>query len=179
MDKISKINLSEQNEFRLDEISKTDKYFIEEINQWKLYSKKLNKYITTFDYIDKILIIINVTTWGVSIISFANAIGAPVGIANACFTLIFSLTTRIVKKLLDITRKKKKKNDKILMLAKSKLNSIDTLISQALIDMTISHEEFITVLKEKDRYEIMKGNLENKDGESYEIIRFNSVKSKT
>ena len=65
------------------------------------------------------------------------------------------------------------------MLAKSKLNSIDTLISQALIDMTISHEEFITVLKEKDRYEIMKGNLENKDGESYEIIRFNSVKSKT
>ena len=129
MDKISKINLSEQNEFRLDEISKTDKYFIEEINQWKLYSKKLNKYITTFDYIDKILIIINVTTWGVSIISFANAIGAPVGIASACFTLIFSLTTRIVKKLLDITRKKKKKNDKIFMLAKSKLNSIDALIS--------------------------------------------------
>ena len=179
MDKISKINLSEQKKIRLDEISKIDKYFIEEINQRKLYSKKLNKYITTFDYIDKILIILNVTTGGVSIISFASAIGAPVGIVSACFTLIFSLTTGIVKKLLDITRKKKKKNDKILMLAKSKRNSIDTLISQTLIDMTISHEEFITVLKEKDRYEIMKGNLENKDGESYEIVRFNSVKSKT
>ena len=64
------------------------------------------------------------------------------------------------------------------MLAKSKLNSIDTLISQALIDMDISHEVFITILKEKDRYEKMKENLRNKNGESYEIMRFNSVKSK-
>ena len=65
------------------------------------------------------------------------------------------------------------------MLAKSKFNSIDTLISQALIDMDISHEKFITILKEKDRYEMIKENLKNKNGESYEIIRFNSVKSKT
>ena len=75
-------------------------------------------------------------------------------------------------------RKKKKKHDKILILAKSKLNSIDTLISQALIDMDISHEEFITILKEKDRYEMMKENLRNKNGESDEIMTFNSVKSK-
>ena len=65
------------------------------------------------------------------------------------------------------------------MLPKSKLNSINTLISQALIDMNISHEEFITILKEKDRYEMMKENLRNKNGESYEIMRFNSAKSKT
>ena len=57
---------------------------------------------------------------------------------------------------MNIARKKKKKHDKILMLAKSKLNSIDTLISQASIDMDISHEEFITILKDKDRYEIIK-----------------------
>ena len=64
------------------------------------------------------------------------------------------------------------------MLAKSKLNSIDT-ISQALIDMDISHEEFIAILKEKDRYEMMKDNLRNENGKSYEIMRFNSsVKSK-
>ena len=63
------------------------------------------------------------------------------------------------------------------MLAKSKLNSIDILISQALIDMEISHEEFITILKEKNRYEMMKDNLRNKNGESHEIMRFNSVKS--
>ena len=65
------------------------------------------------------------------------------------------------------------------MLAKSKLNSIDTLISQTLIDMGISHEEFIAILKEKDRYEMMKENLRNENGKSYEIIRFSSVKSKT
>ena len=64
------------------------------------------------------------------------------------------------------------------MLAKSKLNSIDTLISHALIDMDISHGEFITILIEKDRYEMMKDDLRNKNGESYEIMRFNSVKSK-
>ena len=179
MDEMNKINLSEQTKFRLDEISKIENYFIEEINQRKSYNQKLNKYITTFDYIDKILVVLSATSGGVSIISFSSVIGAPAGIATASFTLIFSPTTGIVKKLLDITRKKGKKYDEILMLAKSKLNSLDTLISQALIDMDRSHEEFITILKEKDRCEMMKENLRNKDGESYGIMRFNSVKSKT
>ena len=65
------------------------------------------------------------------------------------------------------------------MFAKSKFNSIDTLISQALTDMDISHEELTTILKEKDSYEMMKENLKNKNGESYEIIRFHSIKSNT
>ena len=143
---------------KLDEISKIENYFIEEINQRKSYTQKLNKYITAFDNIDKILVILIATSGGVSIISFTSAIGAPVGIVSASFTLIFSLTTGIVKTLLDITRKKRKNHDKILMLTKSKLNSIDPLISQALIDMDISHEEFVTILREKDRYEMMKEN---------------------
>ena len=66
----------------------------------------------------------------------------PAGIASVCFTLIFSMTGTI-KKSLNITRKKKKRHDKILMLAKSKLNSIVSLISQALNDLDISREEFI------------------------------------
>ena len=101
---------------------------------------KIKQIYTIFDQKDKILIVLSATTAG--------------------FTLIFSLTTGIVKIVLT-------------------LNSIDTLISQALINMDISHEEFITILKEKDRYEMMKDNLRNKNGESYEIMRFNSVKSKT
>ena len=125
------------------------------------------------------LVVLSATSGGVSIISFSSVIGTQAGIESASFTLIFSLTTGILKKLLDITRKKEKKHDKILMLAKSKLNSINTLISQALIDMDISHEECITILKEKDRYEMIKENLKNKDRESYEIMRYNSVKSKT
>ena len=91
----------------------------------------------------KVLIVLSAASGGVSIISFTCVFGAPVGIASASFTLIFSLTTGIIKKLLSITRNKKKKHDKIIMFAKSKLNSIETLISQALVDMEISHEEFV------------------------------------
>ena len=64
------------------------------------------------------------------------------------------------------------------MLAKSKLNSIETLVSQALIDMEISHEEFITILKEKDKYEKIKDNLRS-ENKQYEITRLTSTKSKT
>ena len=170
--------MTEQTKFRLDEISKIENYFHKEINQRKSCSKKIGKYVAAFDYIDKILIVLSATSGGVSIISFTSIIGAPVGIASASFTLIFSLTTGIIKKLLSITRNKKKKHDKILMLAKSKLNSIETLISQALIDMEISHEEFITILKEKDKYEKMKENLRS-ENEKQEIMRLSSIKSKT
>ena len=90
---------------------------------------------------------------------------------------MFSLTTGIAKKLLHITRNKKKKHDKILMLAKSKLNSIETLISQALIDLDISHEEFVTILKEKNKYEKMEENLTS-ENEEYKIMRLSSIKSK-
>ena len=158
---IDKTNLSEQTKFRLSEIIGIENYFHQEINQRKSCSKKLNKYVTAFDYIDKILIVLSATSSGVSIISFTSIVGAPVGIASAGFTLIFSLTTEIVKKLLNIRRNKKKKHDKILMLAKSKLNSNETLISQALIDMEISHEEIITY--EKMKYEKMKDNLQSEN----------------
>ena len=105
MNKINKINLSEQTKFRLSEIIRTENYFHQKINQRKSYSKKFSNYITTFDYIDKMLIVLSATTGGVSIISFASIVGAPVGTASTSFTLSFSLTTGIVKKLLNITRK--------------------------------------------------------------------------
>ena len=95
---IDKTDLSEQTKFRLDEISKIENYFIEEINQRKSCSQKLSKYVTTFDYIDKILIVLSATSSGVSIISFTSIVGAPVGITSASFTLILFLTTEIIKK---------------------------------------------------------------------------------
>ena len=160
---IDRTNLTEKTKFWLDEISKIENYFYQEINQRKSCNKKLSKYVAVFDYIDKILIVLSATTGGVSIISFTSIIGAPVGIASASFTLIFSLTTGIVKKLLNITRNKKKKHDKIFMLAKSKLNSIETLISRASIDMEICHEEHIAILKEEDKYEKMEENLRSEN----------------
>ena len=111
---IDKINLSEQTKFWLDEISKIDNYFIEEINQRKSCNTKLSKYIAAFDYIEKSLIILSGTTGGVSIVSFSTIISAPVGIASASCTLIFSLSTGIIKKLLNITRKKRKSMIKLL-----------------------------------------------------------------
>ena len=170
--------MSDQTKFRLNEISKTENYLNPEINQRKLGSKKLSKYSSAFNYIDKILIVLNATTRGVCIISHATVVGAPVGIASAGFTIVFSLATGIIKKLLKTTRNKKKKHDKILMLAKSKLSSIETLVSQALIDMEISHKEFITVLNEKDKYEKMKENVTNvsvKVEEKQENMRPKSV----
>ena len=109
MNEINNINLSEQTKFRLSEIIGIENYFHQELNQRKPYSKKLNKCVTAFDYIDKGLIVLSATSGGVSIISFTSIIGAPVGIASASFTLFFSLTTGIAKTLLNITRKKKKK----------------------------------------------------------------------
>ena len=109
--------LSEQTKFQLSEIVWIGNYFYQEINQKKSCSKKLNKYVTTFDYINKILIALSATSSGVTIISFTSIIGAPVGKARASLTLIFSLTTGIIKKLLNITKNKKKKHYKILILA--------------------------------------------------------------
>ena len=111
------------------------------------------------------LIILSATTSGISIISFTSAIGTTVGIVSAGFTLTFSLSTGINKKLLNMTRNKKEKHDKILMLAGSKFNSIETLISQALNDLDISHEEFKMILNEKDKYEKMKYNLISVNGD--------------
>ena len=119
---IDRTNLTEQTKIRLNKITKIENYFYQEINQRKLCSKKLSKYITAFDYIDKILIVLSATTRGVSICLFTSVVGAPVGIASASFTLIFSLTTGIVKKLLNITRKKRKSMIKFLCWLK--VNSI-------------------------------------------------------
>ena len=123
---------------------------------------------------DKILIVLSTTSSRVCIISSASVVGAPVGIASARFTSIFPLTTGIIKKLLSITRNKNKKHDKVLMLAKSKLDSIETLLSQALIDMEISHEEFNAIIREKQKYERMKENVRNVS-EKQENVRLNSV----
>ena len=101
------------------------------------------------------------TSGGVSIISHASVIRIPAGIISSSFTLIFSLTTGI-KKLLKETRKKKKKHSKIIMLAKSKLNSIESLMSHALIDLDISHEEFKTIVNEKEKNDQMKESIRNK-----------------
>ena len=106
--------MSERTKFRLSEIIRIENDSHQEINQRKSCSKKLSKYVTAFDYIDKILVNLNAKGNGVCIILYASVLGVPVGIASTSFTSVFSLTTGIIKKLLKITRNKKKKHYKIL-----------------------------------------------------------------
>ena len=110
MYKINKTNLSKQTKFRLSEVIGIEIFFHQNINQRKLFSKKLSKYVTAFDYIDKILTVLSAASSGVCIISSASVVGAPVGIESATFTLIVSLTTRIIKALLSITKVTKRKS---------------------------------------------------------------------
>ena len=117
-------NINNQ-QFRLNKISEIEDYFIAEIKERELINKKLSKYISFFDYFDKSLIVLSVTSGGVSIASFATVIGAPIGIASASLSLAFSLCTELAKKILKATRNKKKKHNTIVMLARSKLSSIE------------------------------------------------------
>ena len=128
----------------------------------------MSKYTTALDYTDKTLIVLSAASGGISIISFTKVIGIPAVVISASLTLVFSLTTEIIKKLLKETRKKKKKHSKILMFAKSKLNSIESLMSQALIDLDISHEEFKTIVGENENSDQMKESIRNKkDGDEF------------
>ena len=134
---------SDQTKFRLNEIDKIKDYCNSEIQERKTISKKLSKYIATFDYIDKNLIVLSVTSGGIS------------------STLVFSLTTGIIKKLLKVIRKKKKEHNRIVILTKNKLNCIETLMSQVLMDLDINHEEYKTIVNEKEKYEQIKENIRN------------------
>ena len=115
--------------------------------------KRISKYIASFDYFDKSLIFLSVTTGSIPNASFATAIGAPAGIIRASFSLAFLISAGIIKNLLKTARNKKKKHNKIAMLARSKLNTIESNISEALINKEISHEPFMTIINEEKNIE--------------------------
>ena len=141
-------------------------------------SKRLNKYIASFDYFDKSLILSSVTTGSISIASFATVIGAPVGIISASFSLAFSISTGIIKKLLKTTRNKKKKHNKIVMLARSKLNSIESKISEALINNEISHEDFMTIINEEKKYRELKESIRMTNSQRNDVEKINLRRKK-
>ena len=109
MNEINKTNLSEQTIFRLSEIIGTENYFHYEINQRRSCSKKLSKYVTAFDYIDEILIVLSATSSDDCIISSKTVVGAPVGRASASFTLIFFPNNRNNQKITKYNKKQKEK----------------------------------------------------------------------
>ena len=155
------IELTDVNKYRLDEINKIRDCFNNEIKERKDIIKKLNKYLVSFDYLDKIFITLLASFSTLSIASYAKVLGLPVGIAGSSLTLIFTIGTGINKSLLRVTKKRKKKHNKIIALAKSKLNMIDTLLSSALNDSKVSHEEFTNIITEKNIYENIEENIKD------------------
>ena len=154
------IELTDVNKYRIDEINKIRDYFNNEIKERKDIIKKLNKYLVSFDYLDKIFITLSASFGTISIASQATVIRIPAGITGASLTLIFTIGTGISKSLLTVTKKRKKKHNKIIALAKSKLNTIDTLLSSALNDSKINHEDFTNIITEKNIYENIKNTIE-------------------
>ena len=121
-------------------------------------SKKLSKYIF-FNHFDKFLIVLSKTSDGVSIAYFATVIGAPIGITSASLRLAFSLCTGLVKKLLKVTRDTKKKHNEIVTLARNELNSIESKITEALINNQISHEDYMAIINEERNYRVLKESI--------------------
>ena len=153
------IELTNVNKYRLNKINKIKYYFNNEIKERKDIIKKLNKYLVSFDYLDKIFIALSASFGTLSIASYVSVIGTPAGIAGSSLTLIFTIGTGISKSFLTITKKRKKKYNKIIALAKNKLNTIDTLLSSALNNSEISHEEFTNIINEANIYENIKENI--------------------
>ena len=130
-------------------------YLIEEINKKELMSRKHKKVYRGLNYIEHLLISISTVTGCISISSSASLVGIPVWIKSSAIGLKICVITAGIKKYKSIT-KKKKKHDKILSLAKSKLKSVKDLISKALIDSNISHYEFVLINNKSKEFDDIK-----------------------
>ena len=146
-------------DFRLKKITEKRNYLLKEINQNELMSNKHKNSFRVLNYTDHLLIVISTITVCVSISAFASLVGTSIGITSSSIGLKISATTAGIKKYTSMIKKKKKKHDKIVFLAKYKLNSIfRALISKALIDWNISHDEFVLVSNVLKEFYDMKRN---------------------
>ena len=166
-------------DYEIKEIKETKNevkdYILADIRKKELISKNLSKYIASLDCFDKSLNVLFILSGSISTASFASIIGVPAGITGVSFSFIFSNTSGFVKRFLKTTRNKKKKHNKIVMLDRIKLNSIESKISEALINNEISHEDFMLILNEQTKYRELKEsirmmNSQRSDAEKVSLI---------
>ena len=172
---LNEISLSDQQRFRLNKINKIKDYFVAYIKERELMSERLSKYIAFCDYFDKSVIVLSATSGSVSIASFATVIGTPAGIASASLSLTFSLSTGIVKTLLKTTRNKKKKHNKTIMLTRGKLNSIESKLSEALINSENSQEAFVVIINEEKNYRELKESIRMMNSQRSDSEKINLI----
>ena len=165
------IELTDVNKYRLDEINKIRDGFNNEIKERIDIIKKLNEYLVSFDYLDKIFITLSASFGMLSIASYASVVGIPARITGTSLTLVFTIGTGISKSLLKLTKKRKKEHNKIIVLEKNKLNTIDILLSSTLNDSEISHEEFSNLITEANIYENIKENIKDITAERSSLER--------
>ena len=143
-----------------------------------LISKNLSKYIASLDYFNKSLNVLSILSGSISIASFASIIGVPAGIIGASCSFTFSITSGFVKRFLKTIRNKKKKHNKIVMLARSKLNSIESKISKALMDNEISHEDFETIINEEKKYRELKESIRMINSQRSDVEKISLVEER-
>ena len=132
-------------EFKFKNIDKTRNYFLEEIKENELMSRKDKKVCTTLNYTEHFLILVSTITRCISISAFASLLGIPIGITSSVVGLNICAITAGIKKYKPVIKKKKRKHDKIVLLSKSTLNSIEDVIYKTFIYSVISHDEFVLI----------------------------------
>ena len=145
--------------FRLKNTDKTRNCLIEEIDRNELMCKKNKKFCTSLNYIKHFLILGSTITGCVSISALLSLAGISIGITSFAVGLKMCAINAAIKRKSSIIKKKKKKHDKIVLLTKSKLNSIEVLISKALPDSVISHDEFVLINDVLKEYKEMKEGI--------------------
>ena len=148
-------------EFRLKNIDETRTYFLDEIEKNELMSRKHKMVCTTLNYIEQFPILASTITGSTSISAFASLLGIPIGITSSAIGLKICAITAGIKEYKSIIKKKKKKHDKIVLLAKSKSNNIEVLFSKALIDSNFGHEEFALINSVQKEYDYMKEKIKS------------------
>ena len=168
-------NVSNDQQFKLNKINETKDYFLAEVRERELISKNPSEYIASLDYFDKSSNVLAILSGSISIASFASVIGAPAGIIGASCGCTFSITSEFVKKFLKTIRNKIKKHNEIIMLARSKLNSIESKISKALMDNEISHEDFETIINEEKKYRELKESIRMMNSQRSDAEKVNLI----
>ena len=148
-------------EFRLRKIDETKNYLLDEIKHNNLTSEKYKKTCKYLNYVEHLLIIASTVIGFVSISAFASLVCVPVRITSSVLGINTCAITSGIKKYKSVIKKKKKKHDKIVLLGKDNLNTIEVLVSKALVDSYISHDEFVSVNNVLREYNAMKKEIKS------------------
>ena len=164
------ITLNEQTNYRLMKIGKVKDYFNQEIKYQQNLTSKLGKYLTCFDYADKILTVFLIVFPGTNIFVHVRGIKQLLGLITYVFSLISCLSSGIIKKLQQETKIRRKKHNRLLYLAKNKLDCVEMLISNSIKDGIIIHNEFTAIMEEKRDYDCHKNEGDKSKISEIEIV---------